>query len=303
MSTHARHDSDEAPSARHPAGATPGRRSRAGSLTSVLRLLFTRRWLTALLVAALFCVLCVFLGLWQWGRYEDKSHRAQLINTYYAAEPVPLDQALPAGTTTFPADQQWRRVRISGTYDPQGRFMVRNRPQNITYGFEVLDTLRLPGGDAIVIDRGWVPNAERADVVPDVPPAPSGEVEVVGWLRPGEKNLERSLPTGQLASIDVGEVARATGLTLRPTYVVLDSERTADGTAPPRPKPLIPPTTDTGPHFAYALQWWGAAPVGFVLVFVYLRREFRDSLAEGDARRVETPRKPKKTRIWDEEDG
>jgi len=48
-----------------------------------------------------------------------------------------------------------------------------------------------------------------------------------------------------------------------------------------------------GPHLAYALQWWLAAPVGFVLVLVGARRE----LLEGSG----TP-KVKKTRIWDEED-
>ena len=278
------------------------RQGGTSSLTGVSRLLLTRRWLTALLVAALFATACVFLGRWQWGRHVEKTHRKQLIEQYYEAPPVALDEPLPGGTATFPEDQQWRHVAIEGEYVPGGRFMVRNRPQRVTYGYEVLDVVRMPAGDAVVVDRGWVPNAERADVLPEVPPAPSGPVRITGWLRPGEESLGRDLPAGQLASIDLAEVARVTGLSLRPAYVVLDAERTADGATPPRPTPLIPPSTDTGPHFAYALQWWGAAPVGFVLVFVYLRREYRDSLGEGEGRPT-APRRPRKTRIWDEEDG
>jgi len=270
-------------------------------VTHVWRLLFTRRWLTALLVAAVFATACVFLGRWQWGRHLDKTHRKHQIETYYAAPPSPLDDIVPAGAGSLPEDGQWRHVSMEGSYLPEGRFMVRNRPQRVTYGYEVLDVLRLSGGEGVVVDRGWVQNAERADILPEVPPAPSGPVEVTGWLRPGEESRGRDLPAGQLASIDLSEVSRVTGLRLRPIYVVLDAERTADGGTPPRPTPLLPPSTDTGPHFAYALQWWGAAPVGFAIVFVYLRREYRDSL--GPDAPSPAPRRPRKTRIWDEEDG
>lgn len=272
-------------------------------MTCVFRVLLTRKWLIALLVAALFCVACIFLGRWQFGRYVERRDHADLVNAYYQAEPVPLDEVLPSGSAPLPDDQVWHRVEVTGTYSPGDRLMVRNRPQNVTYGYEVLDVLRPAGGDPILVDRGWVRNAERADVLPDVAPAPSGTVRVVGWLRQGEGSLDRSLPRGQLASIDVAEAAEETGARLRPAYLLLDSERTADGGTPERPQPLIPPKTDTGPHFAYALQWWGAAPVGFVLVFVYARREYLDSLGEDDPRsRRQQPARPKKVRIWDEED-
>lgn len=280
------------------------RNSTAGSVGCVLRLLFTRRWLIAVLVAIVFCVACVFLGRWQWGRYENRRTQADLVETHYGADPVPLSTVLPAGAATLPDDQVWRRVVVTGRYAAEKRQLVRNRPQNVTYGYEVLDPLVLPDGGAVLVDRGWVPNAERADVLPQVPPPPNAEVRVVGWLRQGEPALQRDMPAGQLASIDLGAAGQATGLELRPAYLILDSERTADGATPERPQPLLPPRTDTGPHLAYAIQWWGAAPVGFVLVFVYLRREYRDSREDSgasSARRGASA--PKKVRIWDEEDG
>ena len=72
-----------------------------------------------------------------------------------------------------------------------------------------------------------------------------------------------------------------------------------------RPTRLDPPDTDLGPHLAYALQWWLAAPGGVVLVFVGARREWRedrleDDLAAGAHRPV--PVRARKVRIWDEED-
>lgn len=267
----------------------------------------TRRWLGALALAAVFATACVFLGRWQFGRYEAKSARAQLITSHLTAPPVPLDDVLPAGMPRLPDGQGWRRVSARGTYDGAGQHYVRNRPQNITYGFEVLVPLVLPGGDAIAVDRGWVRNDERgAHVLPPVPPAPTGAVTVTGWLRPGEEALGRDLPAGQLASIDLPALAAATGHRTRPAYLLLDIERTAAGATPARPQPLLPPDTGLGPHFAYALQWWGAAPLGFVLVGFYARREWLDSLPEGERaarRRAAKPPRPKKTRIWDEEDG
>lgn len=269
------------------------------------RVLLSRRWLVALLVAAVFAAVCVLLGRWQYGRYEDRSYHAELVRTSYSAPPVPLDDVLPAGAGPLPDDQVWRHVEARGEYDVTAQQLVRNRPQNITYGFEVLVPLVLSDGTAILVDRGWVPNAERADVLPEVPPAPSGPVTVTGWLRQGEAQLGRDEVPGQLASIDLPAAERATGHLLRPAYLVLEAEQVPGGGTPERPQPLIEPDTDLGPHFAYALQWWFAAPLGFVLVWVYARREFIDTLPEDDARRVrrrERVAAGKKTRIWDEED-
>ena len=185
--------------------------------------------------------------------------------------------------------------------------MVRNRPQNVVYGFETLVPLTLEDGTALLVDRGWVKNAERADILPDVPAAPAGRVTVTGWLRPGEPPVGEGMPPGQLASINFERAAAATGHRLRPAYLVLEGENDGSGTEPARPAPLLAPDTGLGVHFAYALQWWGASIVGFVIVIVYLRREARDELAaqesgepvgSGRARVA----KPKKVRIWDEED-
>lgn len=268
----------------------------------MIRTLLTRRWLAALAVAALFATACVFLGRWQWSRHEYKVERARLVEAHYSAPAVPLSQVLPQPDSAVPPEQVWRRVEVHGTYAPQDQFMVRNRPQNIVYGYEVLVPLHLDDGSTILIDRGWVQNAERADVLPQVPAAPARPVSVVGWLRVGEEGTPNDLPPGQLATIDIAQAARELGEPLRPAYLVLESENDGSGAAPARPQALLPPETDTGPHFAYALQWWLGAPVGFILVGVYARREWLDSTGEGDRRRAAKAAKPKKVRIWDEED-
>lgn len=267
----------------------------------MVRTLLSRRWLAASALALAFFVVCLFLGRWQYGRYETKNERAQLVTAHCSATPVPLDSVFPPGTGPLPQHLLWTRVSMSGQYLPAQQLMVRNRPQNIVYGYEVLVPFRLDDGSVILVDRGWVQNGERADILPSVPPAPSGRTTVVGWLNPGEVQVNSGLPTGQLASIDIAQAQQATGLSLRGAYVILDSERGPGGVTPPRPTPLLPPDTDLGPHFAYALQWWGGSIVGFVIVFVYARREWLDAQAEAPGA-APRPVKVKKTRIWDEED-
>ncbi len=266
----------------------------------MIRILVQRRWLAALAAATAFFVLCLFLGRWQWGRHVERLAFADAVHRNYAAAPVSLEQALPPDGP-LPEDRQWTRVRVSGAYDEAGTQFVRNRPQNVTYGYEVLVPLRLPDGGALMVDRGWVKNSERADVLPRVPGPPPGRVTVTGWLRPGESSLGRDLPAGQMASIDLEEAATRTGLPVRQgAYLILQEEDAGTASPPPRPAALLPPDTDTGPHFAYALQWWAGSIVGFVIVFVYARREQHDALvAAGHVR--EEPR-PKKHRIWDDED-
>jgi cytochrome oxidase assembly protein ShyY1 len=151
----------------------------------------------------------------------------------------------------------------------------------------------------VLVDRGWVPNAQNAQTLPDFPPAPGGQVTVTGWLRPSEPSLHKDLPRGQLASISVSDAGDQLGRPLLGGYAILQSERTADGTTPRRPTPLEPPDTDLGPHQAYAFQWWAAMVGVFGLVYLGARREYLD---EGGGA-VDRARRPRKVRIWDEEDG
>jgi cytochrome oxidase assembly protein ShyY1 len=166
----------------------------------------------------------------------------------------------------------------------------------------------------VLVDRGWVPNADTAETLPRYPAAPSQPVTLTGWARRGEASLGRTMPRGQLASINTDEAASQVGEPLVGGYVVMQVERLPDGTAPDRPTALEAPDTGLGPHQAYAFQWWGAMLLGFVLVFFGARREYLDGQDSGEdsgrdagrgpARDSRTrPRRPAKVRIWDEEDG
>jgi len=112
------------------------------------------------------------------------------------------------------------------------------------------------------------------------------------------------------------------------------SEKLADGSTPPRPAALDRPSQGSaaGINLSYALQWWLGAIAGYAFVLLRARREYLDSLDLADEARVahdteaggdsasatgltetgsttpvrptkpaKKPR-PRKQRIWDEED-
>ncbi|KRE37106.1 hypothetical protein ASG73_12470 [Janibacter sp. Soil728] len=256
----------------------------------MLRRALTPRWLGWFALAVLMSIVFVWLGQWQWGKYEDKAAGADRIENHYAATPVPVTDVL----TDTPAslEDEWIRVTATGEYLADEQLLVRNRPLDGTYGYEVLVPLRLRSGEVLLVDRGWVDNSPKgADVDPEVPPAPSGEVTATGWIRLGEKSLGRDMQPGQLASINLPEADAEVDGTLLGGYLSLQSE----DPKVPRPDPLEVPDTGTGPHMAYAIQWWLAIPAFWVFLVMALRREAQD----GSER---TPR-TKKVRIWDEEDG
>jgi len=270
-------------------------------------MVISRRWLTALAVAAIFAVACVFLGRWQWHRHEDKTARAEQINSHYFASPVPLSRAMPGPAVSLPPAEDWTLVTATGRYAAQNRMLVRNRPNKGVSGYEVVVPLELADGTSLLVDRGWIPSGPSATEPSPAPPTPAGVITVTGWLRVGEPSLGRTLRPGQLASINLAEARAQTEKPLYGAYLIVRDEAGSSGGQIMRGQELEKPDTGQGPHLAYALQWWLAAPLGLALVLVSARREHLERMersAPADGRETGPPRppKPKKTRIWDEED-
>jgi cytochrome oxidase assembly protein ShyY1 len=286
-------------------GFIPPRVGRYGA--QVLRVVMSRRWLRWFAVAAIFAVACVFLGRWQWGRHEDKVASAQRIELHYSASPVLLSEAMPSPTARLAQAQEWTTVTATGRYAATHPMLVRNRPNNAVFGYEVVVPLELANGSALLVDRGWIPNGPNAAQPSRTPATPTGVITVTGWLRMGEPSMGRKMSNGQLASINLAEAGAQSGTALYGAYLIRRSEAGPVGEHIEAPAALATPNTDLGPHLAYALQWWLAVPAGLVFVFLAARREYRDSvealgpLPVGSAAPAREP-KVKKVRIWDEED-
>lgn len=279
-----------------------------------------RRELAALLVLAVaFAIACVFLGRWQYHRFQSKYDADHVVAVNYKATPAPLERLLPVGAAGLRHEDRWRAVQVSGQYDAEHQVLVRNRPFEGAYGYEVLVPFQpLSGGPALLVDRGWVPNGPTSSAPSTVAPPPAGTVDVTAHLVPGESAKSGRLPSGQFTSIDLSRIAAGTGVTLRPAYGVLAVESPRPASAPN----LLPEPDDGGywgVNLSYAVQWglFGLAALAFPFVFLRRRRRLRaqdeaaaaaagapaDSAALAPvAAGAPAPPRRRKVRIWDEED-
>lgn len=267
----------------------------AGYRHGVFRVLLTRRWLVWLLVALIASTACVFLGRWQWHRWQERHEMQTTIRTNYDASPIPFEQVRPDPTADVSRSQQWRQVRMVGEYLTEGKTLVRNRPYDGSFGYEIVVPFRTTEGRVVLVDRGWVPNGPTADRPAVEPATPTGKVGITGWIRPAERSLERATIPGQASSINPPQISAANG---KPTdnrsYVLLRVEDPRPAQVPAvLPKPDL--GTAAGVNLSYAIQWALAAIAFPVLVLLAARRETPGVRAR--------PPKPKKVRIWDEEDG
>lgn len=246
-------------------GASAGAKANLGTVRS-WGFLISRRWVAFALVVALLAYLAWWLGEWQFSRLEDRQERNAVFTTNVAADPIPVTEAL-SSQREVPSRLEWRRVIARGTYDPQRTVVVRYQTREGSSGVDVVVPLLLPDGTAIAVDRGWLSTANSGASIAEVPPPPSGRVEITGWVRrnaTGDSTKVTASSANTLAStraISSLTISEWIDLDLLKGFLELESETPAPA------EPLLAvelPETGNGPHFFYGLQWWffGVLAVG-----------------------------------------
>jgi surfeit locus 1 family protein len=244
----------------------------------LLRKMFQRKWLLATLLVLAGTALCLRLGIWQLDRLEQ---RRAFNNQYTSARTLPvldLNQDLPADL----AGMEWRPVEATGEYDFANQVAIRNQYYGNQYGYHLLTPMRLDG-EAVLVDRGWIPaegNSHPADWRKYDEP---GTVSVAGQIRLGRAKsallgVADPLPQdGEMLEVwnnaDLTRIAAQMPYPILPVYI--QPEADAADTNPPIPfQPTIELTE--GPHFGYALQWFTFATILFFGYPFYLRKQESD---------------------------
>ncbi|MGV4924525.1 SURF1 family protein [Streptomyces sp. BHT-5-2] len=249
------------------------------------RFLLSRQWVILTLVGLVLIPVMIKLGFWQFHRHQHKVAQNAQIAHNLAATPVPVTDLTAVGRP-LPHGEMWRRVTATGSYDTAHEVVVRQRTaaDEQKIGYYVLTPLVLGNGQAVVVNRGWIPTGDDLTKFPHVPAAPKGTVTVTGRLMADETTAAsgikdtKGLPPRQVMLINSGQQARLSGHRMLGGYI----EQTAPKTDSPEQVPE-PDHDSIGPHMAYAVQWWlfaAAVPVGWV---VLVRRERRDRLAAAAA--------------------
>jgi surfeit locus 1 family protein len=238
----------------------------------MLNALFAGRGLLTTLVVLAGVVFLCRLGLWQLDRHRQRAELNARIEAQMALPAVPLDAAAP------PEALDYRRVTVEGVFDPAQEVLLRNRSYNGATGYHVLTPLRLAGGDAVLVDRGWVPlsasdPAERTRYSP-----PSGAVRIEGIARAsqsgsgGPQDPPLTVERPRLDAwfrVDTERIAHQTGYPLLPVFV---QQQPAAEPAPAPPIPVAVESLGLGSHLGYAIQWFSFA---LILVGTYLAVVYR----------------------------
>ena len=240
----------------------------------------------ALAVAA--AALCVRLGSWQWQR--GRQSEAETVRFSRGSE-----RLVDLGARAVTDVPLYQRVRVQGELDGAHQFLLDNRTWRGRAGYEVLTPLRRRGGDALLVDRGWVPFGGTRAALPEVGLAGAPPATLTGRLA--------LLPSAGLAS---GRAAPAAGaswpkVTSYPTTLELAAALGAplssrilllDAGAPfGYVRDWQAPGLPALRHFAYAIQWWTFAALIVVLWGVMsLRRSLRRLLRLRRAARIEGAR-------------
>ena len=216
------------------------------------------------LLTLILLMLFIGLGRWQWHRGEAKQ---AIWDSYQRNDTAPaLDSPID-----FDTAERFKRVALSGRYEPDHQFLLDNRSHAGKPGYEVLTPLVLNDGRRILVNRGWIPFGGYRDRLPDVSLEDAPSSTVVGrldelpasGLASGRAPPETRGSWPKLTSFPThGELEAALGEKLAPHILLLD---------PQSPNGYVrewsPPGMAPDRHYSYAIQWWGFAGVLLVLYF------------------------------------
>lgn len=236
----------------------------------MLQALRQPKWLIAAVFVVVTAAVFIRLGFWQLDRLQERRTENEIAELRINSEPESLEDLLE-GVGEDLDSLEYRRVVVSGVFEPDEEVLIRSQVELGQAGFHVITPLA-EGDEGVLVNRGWVPLTMDRPPVEAAPPP--GGVQVEGWIELAETRppLGPEDPPGDLDvfnRVDVARIDQQVTSQLAPVYVVTFDQGEDD-----LPVAVDPPDfTDEGPHLAYAIQWFGFAAVGLIGFFFLLRRK------------------------------
>lgn len=200
-------------------------------------------------VAAL--AFCILMGLWQMGVYDSRQEHERADKQ--AVPRVEL-AGLWGPDEAFSGTLNHRPVTIEGTFAPADQQVwVRGKEQAGHTGAWLVAPVLIDGDDhALLVVRGWAPEAEA------FPAVPAGPVTIEGDLEPGESGGAPYDPdTREIGSVRIPALTNELPYDLYSGFAISTSAAMSGGLdLVPPPQPGDIPWTAGLRNLAYAVQWW-----------------------------------------------
>jgi surfeit locus 1 family protein len=214
--------------------------------------------LVAALVLIALAAMCVRLGFWQIARLHQKQAMNAALRSALASPPLEI------GTDVPPLEAvRGRRVHATGRYDESRQVLLSRRSGGEGMGVEVLTPLRLEGGSALMVDRGWLEAGDAQTARPEDCSEP-GTLSVTGIAEaivPVAAPVPwRTLESGPITVWSVHESALDSLRARLPYPIAPFVVRQLPATGlPARPARAVPRPLDESMHVGYAIQWFAFA--------------------------------------------
>jgi cytochrome oxidase assembly protein ShyY1 len=212
-------------------------------------------------------VVMIMLSFWQFDRLAERKDFNRDVRSRSDAPIVDVADL----DTSDPSAIEWRAAGATGTYRPDEQILVLNRSQDGRAGVNVVTPLLLADGRILAVTRGFIGLSETP------PPAPTGEVDVIGVLRASEKR-RAGQPTeveGRLTEMFRLDLTRLDQQIDGDVLEVSLSMIASDPIDDPILRPVPPPSLGEGSHLSYAIQWLifaACVVIGWILA---VRRSIR----------------------------
>jgi surfeit locus 1 family protein len=221
-------------------------------------------------IVALACALLTArFGVWQLSRAHQKLANAALIAERGSQPPLP---AVALARDAASGEAQWQRhIVLQGRWDPAHTIYLMNRTMDERSGFLVTTPLRLPTGDAVVVQRGWVPRDDADPMKVPLLATPAGEVQVAGRVAPWPSHwidIGHGAGGPVRQNIERAPFAAESGISLRPVTIIetATAENAGDGLR----RDWSVPDLGVATNYGYAVQWF-AMSVAFLGLYVWLQ--------------------------------
>jgi cytochrome oxidase assembly protein ShyY1 len=230
------------------------------------------RWLALIVFVIVLGVAFVNLGQWQLRRLDERQVENQVIR---ANEKGPIAEFGSTFSGPISEQDEWQRVRVTGTFDTAHNYVIRYRDNGDGKGYEAVTPLKTDGGESVLINRGFVPVAGGQQIPDTVPAPPSGQVSVIGRVRANETGRDNAtVPVnGQARLINSDKISDALGYPVVDGYIDVLSMEPVDTV---EFEPIALPELNDGPHFWYAVQWFMFTGIGVLGVIVFIRGDLRE---------------------------
>lgn len=227
-------------------------------------------------------MLCA-LGFWQLDRAQQKEQILKMLQERGSRSVQVWNGVQPLN----PADDEFRRIEVTGHYVPERTLLLDNRIHQGRPGYHIYTPFESGSGAWLLVNRGWVAAGPDRAQLPAVE-TPTGQITLSGQLRqtPGTGLVlqadDWSRWPRRVQALDIEAMSAAAGRALEPLVLLL-GEAHADGEAAHWPAVNMPPMR----HQGYAVQWFGIA-AALLAIYGYWgmkgdaarAKEQRDSLVD-----------------------